>query len=331
MRVRAAVAAGLVLLLASGALAGCRGAVPAPPSRLVIAAGGPGDIYRQLGEALAEAARRAWGTDVQLAGSEGSVDNLELVATGTADVGFATVDAAEIAVSGNSPFRRALPIQALARLYDDYLQLVTLAGSGIEVLADLAGRHVSIGSDQAGTDIAAERVLAAAGVQPERLETLPARTAARALVAGEIDAFFVAGGLPTPAVAEVAGQPGPPPRLLSLQALVPDLQRQHGEYYQARSVPAGTYPEIDATIETVGIPNVLVVRADLPAETARRLTELLFAAKPELVAAHAEARRLDHRSAPATFPIELHPGAARYYRAAKPLAAPHPSILDLWW
>jgi hypothetical protein len=324
MRVRAVIAAVLVLALSPGVVAGCTTADPAAPRRLVIAAGGPGDIYRDLGEALGRAAQRAWGAQVLLAGSEGSVRNLELVATGEADVGFASVDTAEIAVSGNLPFRRALPIQALARIYDDYLQVVTLAGSEIEIeaLPDLAGRAVSIGSDQAGTDIVAERVLAAAGVQPDRQENLPADTSAQALLAGEIDAFFVAGGLPTPAVAEVAAGPGPPPRLLSLQELVPDLQRQHGEYYQARSIPAGTYPGIDTTVETVGIPNVLVVRQDLPADTAYRLTELLFDAKPELVAAHAEARRLDHRSALGTFPIELHPGAESYYRAAKPLAYP---------
>jgi hypothetical protein len=326
MRVRAAVAAVLVLVLSPGVVAGCTGADPAAPRRLVIAAGGPGDIYRDLGEALGRAAERAWGAQVLLAGSEGSVRNLELVATGQADVGFASVDTVEIAVSGNRPFRRALPIQALARIYDDYLQVVTLAGSEIEALPDLAGRAVSIGSDQSGTDIVAERVLAAAGVQPDRQETLPAGTSAQALLAGEIDAFFVAGGLPTPAVAEVAAGPGPPPRLLSLQDLVPGLQRQHGEYYQARSIPAGTYPGIDTTVETVGIPNVLVVRQDLPADTAYRLTELLFDAKPELVAAHAEARRLDHRSALGTFPIELHPGAERYYRAAKPLAYPGVSL-----
>ena len=48
---------------------------------------------------------------------------------------------------------------------------------------------------------------------------------------------------------------------------------------------------------TVTVANVLVVRQDLPEEFAYRLTELLFDAKPRLVDAHEEARRLDHRSA----------------------------------
>lgn len=315
-RVRAAVAAGLVLLLGSGAVAGCTGGGPATPDRLVIAAGG--QVYRVLAEALAEAARRAWGAEVRVTGQDGSVNNLRQVAEGEADVGFATLDTASIAVSGNRPFARAQPIRALARLYDDYLQLVTLAGGPVGGLDDLAGRQVAVGSRNSGTDIAADRVLAAADVDPDRVEA-GAGTAASALRRGELDAFFVTGGLPTPAVTGLAEQVAV--RLLPLQQLVPVLQAQHGESYQVRSVPAGTYPGIDATVQTVGIPNLLVVREDLPDDTAYRLTELLFGAKPELVAAHPEARGLDQRSALGSSPIPLHPGAARYYQDAKPLAA----------
>jgi TRAP-type uncharacterized transport system substrate-binding protein len=37
-----------------------------------------------------------------------------------------------------------------------------------------------------------------------------------------------------------------------------------------------------------------------------------------LAAAHPAAERLDIRSAIATLPVPLHPGAARYYRSVKP-------------
>ncbi|MGH3683126.1 MAG: TAXI family TRAP transporter solute-binding subunit [Natronosporangium sp.] len=312
----------LVLLLLIGAGA-CTDPEPAGVDRLVIAAGPPDSVYQVLGDALGEAARRAWSTDVRVVGTDGSVDNLQQVAQGEAQVGFATVDTAQLAVLGNSPFRQAQPIEALAWLYDEYLQAVVLPDSGIEDLADLAGRRVSIGEPRSGTDVAADRVLRAASVEPAERLQLGAGTAAQALVRREeVDAIFVAGGLPTPAVASVVAglSPDNPPRLLPLSHVVPELQRQFGESYQARSIPPGTYPGVDATVETVGVANVLVVRQDLPEEVARRLTALLFEAKDQLVAAHPEARRLDHRSALATFPIELHPGAERYYQAAKPLA-----------
>lgn len=314
---RAAVAAVVALsLLASGA--GCAAGAPAAPDRLVIAAGEPGDVYRILGEALGAAAHREWSARVTVQDTRGSLDNLRHVAEGRADVGFATADAAAIALAGNAPFERALPIRAVARLYDDYLQVVSLAEAGIERLADLDGRRVSTGPAHSGTGLAATRVLHSARVVPGAQPEHSPRDGAQALVDGEIDAFFVAGGLPTPVVAEAAEQA--PLRLLDLPAsLVADLQGQYGEYYQAQAIPAGTYPE-QPEVETVSMPNLLVVHADLPADTAYQLAALLFATKEELVAAHVEARRLDHRSALATLPVDLHPGAQRYYRDTKPLA-----------
>jgi uncharacterized protein len=304
-------AAALLLLLAYSA---CSAGQPAAPDQLVIAAGGPEDAYRKLADALGQAAREAWSASVEVLPSRGPEDNLHLVADGRADVGFATVDVAASALSGEDPFEVALQIEALAHLYDDYLQVVTLASSDIEQVADLAQRRVSIGTS--GTDIVANRVLAAAGVEPrERYDYGPVASA-QALASGEIDAFFVASGLPTQVVSDLAGPA--PIRLLSMPGVVEELQSQYGEYYQRGSIPAGTYgPEAEVATVTVG--TVLVVRRDLPAEFAYRLTELLFDAKPELVAAHEGARRLDHRSAVATFPIGLHPGAQRYYRATKPL------------
>jgi uncharacterized protein len=301
-------------LLVTGTAAACTGGQPAAPSRLVIAAGGPADVYTVLAEALAEAAREAWSAEVSVPPTRGSVENLQMVAEGRADVGFATIDVAAAAINGEG-FATGLQLRALGRLYDDYLHVVTLAGSGIDGLADLAGRRVSVGPRESGNDIAATRVLTAANVNPEREDDSPT-AAARALAQGEIDAFFVVGGLPTPVVSDLATTA--PINLLSMPDLVDGLQAQF-PYYQAGSIPAGTYG-LAVEVATVTVANVLVVRPDMPDDVAYRLTELLFDAKPELVRAHEEARRLDRRAAPATFPVTLHDGAQRYYRDSKPFA-----------
>jgi TRAP transporter TAXI family solute receptor len=123
---------------------------------------------------------------------------------------------------------------------------------------------------------------------------------------------------PTPAVADLAGDTGI--RLLTLGAEQHSLLAVYGDMYSARTIATSVY-QLPEQVNTIGIPNVLVVRADMPEETARRLTELLFDAKPRLVAAHVEARRLEQRAALSTYPVPLHPGAARYYRDTKIMAA----------
>lgn len=324
MRAARAVAAATVVLLCLGAATACDGGGDGTPERLVIAAGGKGDVYLALGRALAEAARDELTDDVQVLETGGSIDNLTAVAEGRADVGFATVDATALAALGDQPFSGALPVVALARLYDDYLQIVVRADSEIGQVSDLSGQRVSTGAKGSGTQIIASRVLEAAGHDITRVFDVqaPLDESTEALRSGDIAGFFVTGGLPVPALQRMSEQT--PIRLLTLRDEIDDLQADHGEHYQARTLPPRTYdmPEEGEPVETLGLANVLVVRRALPTEVAYRLTELLFAAKPRLVAAHQEARRLDHRSALATFPVQLHPGAADYYRDRKVMARP---------
>jgi hypothetical protein len=318
MRGTRAASAVVATLLVLGAPAGCTRDRP-PLDRLVIAAGQPGEVYHALGQALADTAADRWSVEVEVLRTAASADNLRLVGEGRADLGLATVDLAAMAMQGDAPFL-ALPIVTVARLYEDHLQIVVRADSGLRQVGDLAGLRVSTGLPGSGTEVVAARVLEAHGhglrdVVQRRLS--PADSAA-AMRSGALDAFFVTGGMPTPVVQDLAAHV--PIRILPAVPDDPDeLQARYGEYYLIRSVTAGTYG-IEQDVRTLGVPSVVVVRRDLPDEVAYRLTELLFTAKDQLVAAHPEARRLDRRSALATFPIPLHPGAARYYRDAKPMA-----------
>jgi uncharacterized protein len=317
MRIRAALVAVAVVL--ATATAGCDGEPDAGLDRLVIATGAQGDVYALLGQALADAAKERLSTDARVLNTAGSVANLRMVADGRADIAFATVDTVKLAVDGDVPFTGTLPLVTLARLYDDYLQIVLRADSPVHQTSDLAGLKVSIGAPDSGTEVVVSRVLEAAGHELRDIDArrLPPARAVAALRSGDISAFFVTGGLPTPAVARLAEQG--PIRLLPIPDEVGELQAQFGEYYLARSVTRGTYG-LAEEVDTLGIPSVLVVRRDMPDPIAYQLTELLFAAKQRMVVAHEEARRLDRRSALATFPVALHPGAARYYRDSKVMA-----------
>jgi TRAP transporter TAXI family solute receptor len=306
------------LLAAALTLAGCSSAADAPVPRLRIAAGQPGGVYYALGAALAGEAHRQWDIPVQVMPSNESVGNLRLVAEGKADVGFATVDVCALAVQGDSPFEGVLPLAVLAGIYEDYLQVVVRADSPVKTLKDLKGLRVSTGPPGSGTEIVANGILETVDLRLGDFEAfdLNPADAAQGLRIGAIDAFFALGGLPTPAVADLAAQL--PIRVLSMPDEVAKMRQMHVATYLTRSIPVGVYG-LDADVVTLGIPNALVVRADMPDETAFRLTQLLFAAKPQLVAANPEARRLDPHSAIEIYGLPLHRGAIRYYRSFKPM------------
>jgi len=285
---------------------------------LIIAAGGRGGVYHAYGQALAAAARKAYPqVHSEVLTTAASVENLRLVADGRADVGFALADSAALAVGGDGPFATAQPLRALAFLYDNYTQLVVRAESPIKTVADLRGRTVSLGAPGSGTELVAGRILTATGLRLTdlRAEHLDLGSSVTALADGAIAAFFFSGGLPTPAIADLATRIAI--RLVALDGLAPTLRAEYGDFYAEWTIPATVY-DLPGEIATIRVPNYLVVRADMPDDVAYTIVDLLFRAKAELVAAHPEALHLDPRSAVDTFPLKLHPGAQRYYRDTKP-------------
>jgi len=68
---------------------------------------------------------------------------------------------------------------------------------------------------------------------------------------------------------------------------------------------------------TIAVPNYLVVSEKMDEKLAFNLTKLLFDKKDDLVAVHPEAKNLDpKRGAEVIAPIQLHPGAKRYFDEA---------------
>ena len=60
----------------------------------------------------------------------------------------------------------------------------------------------------------------------------------------------------------------------------------------------------------------VVVRDDMDPELAYQLTKMLFERKDDLVKVHQSAKQLDVEKAQDVAPLELHPGAKRYYDEA---------------
>ena len=59
-----------------------------------------------------------------------------------------------------------------------------------------------------------------------------------------------------------------------------------------------------------------IVNRSMSEDLAYQLTKLLFEQKTELVKVHPEAKNLDLETAQQVTPLELHPGARRYYQEA---------------
>jgi TRAP transporter TAXI family solute receptor len=258
---------------------------------------------------------------VRLRTSAGSGENVEQVAAGEADFAIAAADAVA------QYQRRGLPggesLRGVARLYDDYVQLVVPPDSDIRSVADLQGKRVSIGPPNSGVRLIADLVLRAAGIDPEKdisprahgIDTGPER------LGKDLDAFFWSGGLPTNGLTTLAEESAL--RFVPIEAeFVAKLHRQGGvtRYYRARNIPESAYRVIEdgTSVPTMAVSNVLITRADLDPRLVEWVTRTVIQSRDRIGKSVHSAQLVDLRTAIYTDPLDLHDGARRYYRSVKP-------------
>jgi uncharacterized protein len=309
-------------LLPSALTSGCS----APQPRfLSVATGGTGGVYYTYGGALARViSEKVPNTQVTAEATGASIDNLKLMQVGKVDLAFTLADTLAEAVNGRGPFKDTGAVgslRTLAVLYTNYTHVVTRANAGIRTIADLKGRTVSVGAPGSGTELVANRVLTAAGLDPWKditRHTLGVAESVGALKDGKLDAFIWSGGLPTPSVQDLAATPGISMALLAHDSLLPFLQRDYGQgLYSLAVIPAGIYRGVGTDTATVGVRNILVASSSLDDALVEQIVKVLFENKDALVAAHPEARHLERPSTFEGVPAPYHPGALAYYKSGK--------------
>jgi TRAP transporter TAXI family solute receptor len=280
---------------------------------LRIATGPPGGVFREIGAALRSVLMaRIPGTPIRLIYTDASVENLALLDSAGADLAFAALDCICAGLAAGQP----RDVTAVARLFNSWMQVLVPAHSEIRDLRELDGRPVAAGAAGSGTRFTTERLLGVAGVRA-RLITASQDAGADALATGVAHAWITFTGAPTPAVRRLAKQMRL--RMLPLGAAQREMIVQYGQTYESATLPSTMYPNIDGTL-TITNPNLLLARPDLPTGLVATVTDALFAELSGIARDHPEANQINIRSAVATMPVRLHPGALRYFRATKPYA-----------
>jgi TRAP transporter TAXI family solute receptor len=282
-------------------------------TRISIATGNTTGVYYALGNAYALQIKANTADKVQATAAEtgASVQNVQQLVAGEYQVAFSLFDTATDAVQGKGSFDgKKQPVQALARIYDNYTHVVVRADSGINSVADMKGRRISTGSPKSGTEVIAQRLLKAAGLDPEKDITpqrLDLTKTADGMKDGSIDGFVWSGGLPTPGVTDLFTTMGDKVKFIDVTPLLSTMQQTNAAY-QAGSIPATTY-KTAAAVPTIVVPNVLLVKDDLDANLACVLAKTLFDKRDDLIKANSAAKGISLDNARKTDPVPLHRGA----------------------
>ncbi|MEV4311734.1 TAXI family TRAP transporter solute-binding subunit [Actinocrispum sp. NPDC049592] len=285
-------------------------ACEAADGRITIATGNVGGVYYVLGGGLAQLISNNTKLKATAADTGASVQNIQQLGDKTYDIAFSLADTAADAVNGKSSFEgKPQKIQALARIYSNYTQVVVRADSGINSIKDFRGKRISTGSPKSGTEVIANRLLQAEGLKDGDLspQRLALRQSVDGMKAGTIDGLVWSGGLPTPEITDLTTSMKDKVKFIDITSSLPALKKLN-EVYDQGAIPAATY-SLPADVPTIVVPNLLLVRDDFPAGNACAITKLIFDKKADLEKTHPSAKEITKETAVKTDPVPLHPGA----------------------
>lgn len=250
--------------------------------------------------------------------TEGALFNLEAIGRGELESGLSQADIAHWAFNGSGPFAESGEIStlsAIANLYPEAVHVVVRKDAGIVEMADLVGKRVSLGPLQSGTRVEAEIILEAYGLSSadmEALDLLPG-PASDLLREGGLDAFFVVGGVPVKAVADLVEDVEI--ALLPLGGEEADRLIARYPFLSVSVIPAAAYKSTRNTL-TLAVGAEWIVSTAVDEELAYGLTRALWhtRARELLDRGHADGRWVQLETALQGLAIPLHPGAERFYR-----------------
>jgi TRAP transporter TAXI family solute receptor len=309
------------LLFAALAALPLRGEEPAPV--FLLSTAHAGGVYDPLGRSLCHlynldrsAAEAVPALPVCRARrSAGSVENIDRLRSGDAQVAIVQSDVLHWAWLGAGPFDGAPPFRDLAALFPAHDEAVTvLAGSaaGVSGAEDLPGKRIAVSLQSSGSRATLDAFMAALGWTPAdfaAFEILSVEAQIEALCSGRVDVAAFVVGHPSGYVQHALYDCGA--RLLPFDS--PRVRAAAAElaYLHMGDIPAGTYRGQEQAVPTPTLAALVVARRDWPPEQARAFVAAIRAHVDILRRMHPALGDIDlDRPDRAIEEVGLHPAAA---------------------
>ncbi len=290
------------------------GTAGAKTTFLGIGTGGTGGIYYPYGGGVAEIwSKHVDGVKAVAEVTGASVENIKLAHKGETVIGLVMGDVAMAAYNGTDAFQdKKQNVLALATMYPNLLQVVTLKDSGITNIEQVKGRNISTGSPGSGTNFMAEAVLKALDIPLDSYKDsrLSFTESANALRDGTIDVGIWCVGPGTSSILDLA--------TTHEITILPFTGEQTQKILAAEATYAGVdlsggvYRGVDENVPTIGVWNVIICQASLDTDLVYSLTKALFEHNDYLTKIHPTAAYTVPENSVKYSPIPLHPGTIKY-------------------
>ena len=307
----------IALALSLGAAALSSVALAQQPQFVNILTGGQSGVYYPLGVALSQIYAKAIPNAKATAQvTKVSAENHNLMQAGRGELALALGDAVSNAWKGDAEagFPNKLDkLRGLSATYNNYIQIVANADSGIKTLADLKGKRVSVGAAKSGTELNARAIFKAAGIaytDLAKVEYLPFGESVELIKNRQLDATLQSAGLGVSSIRDLATSV----KIVVIPVPADVITKVGDAAYQPSVIPANTYAGQTADVATAAIPNFLVTHSGVSNELAYQMAKTMYEGIDTLYAAHNAAKVIKRENAVKGMPVPVHPGAEKYYR-----------------
>ena len=208
----------------------------------------------------------------------GSIANIGYLKNQQIDLALVQSDVAWMAFNGAENFadNRFRELRILTSLYSEVIQIAVRRDSGIEKLADLRGRKISVGTRESGSAVSFIEVLKAAGLESDDYEIVYERftMGTESLRDGYVDAVYYAGGVPAAGLQRLGQRiairflPIPAEVIKGLVAKFP--------YFSTETIEPGSYPGLNSPVSTVGVRALLAATESLPNTETSKILDLIY-------------------------------------------------------
>lgn len=300
------------------------GAAEAPTSEInkkdyfiTVATGPTSGLYYPIGGAFSNIVKNKLGYQSSAQSTGASVENINLIIEGKADLAITMSDSLAQAYDGTGAFDGKGPkdnLRILMGLYPNYVQLVTTKASGIAKFEDLKGKKVGVGAPNSGVELNARMMYEAHGMtyDDSSVDYLNYGEAIDQMKNGLIDAAFVTSGIPNATIMELG---------TTHEIVIIPIEGEGAKnliekypFFVPEVIPKDTY-DTEVDTNTVTVRNVLIVRGELPDEVVYDITKGIFENIDDIKASHNTAQKhISLENSQIGVGIPLHPGAEKYYK-----------------
>src|SRR5699024_4542761 len=266
---------------------------------ITLLTGGEAGVYFPLGVAMADIIDSSFDNVTATGVSSGaSVSNAEQLNNGEAQLALVQNDIAFYGAEGANMFSETLDnYSGVFTIYPETIQLVTLADSGIDSVADLEGKRVAIGDMGSGTEANATQIIEAHDMTIDDVDAqyLDFADASTNLQDGNVDAAFVTAGTPTGAIQELSASADV--KIVSFDEEAMNNLMEEYSYYTQVNIPDDAYDNFDSTASTVAVQAMLIASNDIPEDQMYEMTKAIFENLDSMANAHVRGEELNLETA----------------------------------